>query len=138
VLLALDRVLSILLGIFATNRRALGIANSQLQIRGIPRLWNGYRFQTVVKSFSAFMKLRTGISTTTYSKAYLAVAWRRDINFKITRDCRSVAWQLCAGHGRLAQIFWGMLRCMHKSFRSSPSVSGHYEPTRGAYVAQFI
>ena len=38
-LLALDRVLSILLGIFATNRAALGIANSQLQIRGIPRLW---------------------------------------------------------------------------------------------------
>src|SRR5512133_3528565 len=36
---------------------------------------NGCRFQTVVKSFSAFMKLRTGISTTTYSKAYLAVAW---------------------------------------------------------------
>ena len=37
---------------------------------------NGCRFQTAVKSFSAFMKLHTGISTRAYSKTYLAVAWR--------------------------------------------------------------
>jgi len=137
VLLALDRVLSILLGIFAANRRALGIANSQLQIRGIPRLWKRLPISNRGKVLQRVMKLQTGISTTAYSKAYWLFGGR-DINFKITRDCRSVAWQLCAGRGRLAQIFWGMLKCMHKSFCSSPSVSRHYEPTCGAYAVQFI
>ena len=137
-LLALDRVLSILL---VFSLQTVSIGNCELAVSKFEEFHdfgNGCRFQTVVKSFSAFMKLRTGISTSTYSKAYLAVAWGRDINFTVTRDCRSVAWQTVRRSRPVSSDIWGMHRCMHKSFCSSPSVSGHYEPTCGAYAVQFI
>src|SRR4051794_27119441 len=40
--------------------------------------------------------------------------------------------------GVLRSNIWQMLRCMLRSFCSSPSVSGNYEPTCGAYAVQFI
>jgi hypothetical protein len=132
-------VLSILLGIFATNRRALGIANSQLQIRGIPRLWNGYRFQTVVKSFSAFMKLRTGISTTAHSKAYLAVAWRTRHQLQDHERLSFSCLATVRRRGRLAQIFgecsgactsrFALLR-QYQDITSRPVVHTRYNSSR--------